>query len=430
MTSSATGIAPAEGRLGVLLAGMGSVASTLIAGVALTRRGLGRPIGSLAELHRVALGTREEPRFVPLRELVPLAGLGDLVFGGWDPVEPDALEAAHNAAVLPPERVAAVEEELAAVRAFPAAFRREAVPRLEPRRVKDGRAADVVEQLREDIRSFRRASGAARVLVCCVASTEVLREEAATALGSLARLEEAIARDDPLLAPTVLYAYAALLEGCPFVNGTPNLCTDAPGLLELALARGLPVAGKDLKTGQTMIKTALAPAFAARMLGLRGWYSTNILGNRDGEVLEEPGSFRSKEATKRSVLDGILRADLYPELYGDCCHKVRIDYYPPHGDGKEGWDNIDIVGWLGLPMQLKVNFLCRDSILAAPVVLDLVLLTDLAHRAGLSGVQEWLSFYFKSPLSAAGLPPEHDLFAQQRRLHDALRELGERAAAP
>jgi myo-inositol-1-phosphate synthase len=401
---------------------MGSVASTFIAGVALARRGLAQPIGSLTQLQKIRLGKRTAPRDVAIKDLVPLAPLAEMVFGGWDPVEENAYEAAVSADVVPREMLEKVREELRAVEVWPAAFDPQAVKNLKATRVKKGSHREVIEQLREDIRRFKQTSGAERLVMCLVASTEAHLERAA-ATASLAALESALSANDATIRPALLYAYAALQEGVPFVNGTPNLSSDAPAILELAIEKRLPIAGKDLKTGQTMIKTVLAPAFQARMLGLRGWYSTNILGNRDGEVLDDPGSFKSKEVTKKSVLDGILRSDLYPELYGDYFHKVRIDYYPPRGDAKEGWDNIDITGWLGMPMQIKVNFLCRDSILAAPVVLDLVIFMDLAQRAGLVGIQEWLSFYFKSPLAKPGLRVEHDLFVQHLKLANTLRAL-------
>ena len=417
-----TPIAPAAGKLGVLIPGVGSVATTLMAGTALLRRGLARPVGSLTQTQRIRLGKRTSPRDVAIKDLVPLATLDDLVFGGWDPVETSAYDAAVGAKVVPRESLEAVATDLRAVPIWPAVFDREAVRRLEPRRTKTGRHRDIVEQLRADIRAFARDSGCARLVMCLLTSTETYQVPV-PALASLAELERALDRDDPAVRPPVLYAYAALAEDVPFVNGTPNTSSDAPAIVELAQARSLPIAGKDLKTGQTLLKTVLAPMLQSRMLGLAGWYSTNILGNRDGEVLDDPESFRAKETTKRSVLDGILRADLYPELYGDVYHKVRIDYYPPRGDQKEGWDNIDLFGWLGMPMQIKVNFLCRDSILAAPVVLDLVLFMDLARRTGLAGIQEWLSFYFKSPLAKPGLRVEHDLFIQHLKLTNTLRAL-------
>jgi myo-inositol-1-phosphate synthase len=415
-------IAPAQGRLGVLIPGMGSVASTFIAGVALARKGIAPPIGSLTQLQKLRLGKRTSPREVAIKDLVPLANLSDMVFGGWDPVESNAYEAAVSADVVPRELLDQVKADLDSVAVWPAAFRGEAVRRIEPKRIKKGGHREVVDQLREDIRKFKQTSGADRLVMCLIASTEA-HDEPTAALESLANLEKALEKNDPKINPALLYAKAALEEGVPFVNGTPNVSSDAPAIQELAHEKRLPIAGKDLKTGQTMMKTVLAPAFQARMLGLRGWYSTNILGNRDGEVLDDPANFKSKEVTKKSVLDGILRSDLYPQLYGDYYHKVRIDYYPPRGDAKEGWDNIDITGWLGMPMQIKVNFLCRDSILAAPVVLDLVLLLDLARRAGLSGIQEWLSFYFKSPLALPGLRAEHDLFVQHLKLTNTLRLL-------
>ncbi len=415
-------IAPTRGRLGVLIPGMGSVASTFVAGVALARRGLAQPIGSLTQLQKLRLGKRTSPREVAIKDLVPLASLDDMVFGGWDPLETNAYDAAIAADVVPGNMLESVKEDLKAVEVWPAAFNGDAVKNIKPRHTKKGHHLAVVDQLRDDIRAFQKKSGAERLVMCLIASTEA-HLEPTSALADLGAFERALKANDASIRPSLLYAYAALQEGVPFVNGTPNLSSDAPAIAQLAGDKRLPIAGKDLKTGQTMIKTVLAPAFQARMLGLRGWYSTNILGNRDGEVLDDPGSFRSKEVTKKSVLEGILRSDLYPELYGDYFHKVRIDYYPPRGDAKEGWDNIDITGWLGMPMQIKVNFLCRDSILAAPVVLDLVLFMDLAKRAGLSGIQEWLSFYFKSPIAKPGLRAEHDLFVQHLKLTNTLRAL-------
>ncbi|MCW8139932.1 MAG: inositol-3-phosphate synthase [Planctomycetota bacterium] len=420
--SERTKIQAPTGKLGVLIPGLGSVASTFIAGVSLARRGRALPIGSLTQLQRLRLGKRTAPREVLIKDLVPLAGLDDLVFGGWDPVETDAYEAARHSEVLPPHLLEEAQDDLRATAAWPAAFCPDVVRRITPRRVKQGTHREVVEALREDIRAFRTATGATRLVMAQLLSTEA-HQAHGPAHEDPDALEAALDRSDPAVTPSLLYAYAAVLEGVPVLNGTPNASVDARSLQALAARRRVPVAGKDLKTGQTMMKTVLAPALQARMLGLRGWYSTNILGNRDGEVLDEPANFRSKEVTKRSVLEGILRDDLYPELYGDYCHKVRIDYYPPRGDQKEGWDNIDIVGWLGQPMQIKVNFLCRDSILAAPVVLDLVLFLDLAARAGLGGIQEWLSFYFKSPIARPGLRPLHDLFAQHLKLTNTLRTL-------
>jgi myo-inositol-1-phosphate synthase len=413
-------IEPAAGRLGVLTVGLGAVASTFIAGVELARRGLAEPVGSLTQLGTIRLGENGEGE-VPIRDAVPLATLDQLVFGAWDPIADTAYESALHCGVL--DRFAHIEPIAAALKEIepmPAIFDRGYVRRIDGANVKSatGKRA-LVEALRRDIRDFKAAHGCDRLIVIWCASTEVFLEPG-PAHRDLNALEAAIDADDASVPPSMLYAYAALKEGAPFVNGAPNLTVDVPAMTELAQAAGLPVAGKDFKSGQTLLKTVLAPMLKSRLLGLRGWYSTNILGNRDGEVLDDPGSFRTKEESKLGVLEGILQPDQYPQLYGDVHHKVRIDYYRPSGDSKESWDNIDVFGWLGYPMQVKVNFLCRDSILAAPLVLDLVLLTDLAQRAGLSGPQDWLSFYFKSP---QGNDPEQDLFRQHAKLVNALRGL-------
>jgi myo-inositol-1-phosphate synthase len=417
-------IEPAAGRLGILTVGLGAVASTFVAGVELIRRGLAEPVGSLTQMGAIRLGGRDEERVPLIRNFVPLAGIDQLVFGAWDPLADTAYEAAVKCGVL--DRLAHIEPiaaELKEIEPMTAVFDQNYVRRLDGPNVKSGAGKrDLAEAARKDIRDFKAAHSCDRLVVIWCASTEIFLEPG-PAHQDLDALEAAIDADDKSIAPSMLYAYAALKEGVPFINGAPNLTVDVPGMVELADTAGVPIAGKDFKSGQTLVKTVLAPMLKARMLGLRGWYSTNILGNRDGEVLEDPDSFRTKEETKLGVLDHILQPGLYPQLYGDVQHQVRINYYPPRGDSKEGWDNIDIVGWLGYPMQIKVDFLCRDSILAAPLALDLVLFTDLAQRAGLRGVQEWLSFYFKSPQQAPGGHPEHDLFVQQARLENTLRSL-------
>jgi myo-inositol-1-phosphate synthase len=416
-------IAPAKGKLGVLLVGLGAVSTTFIAGVENVRRGMALPIGSLSQIGTIRLGKRTEKRAPRIKDFVPLAGLGDLVFTAWDPFPDDAYQAARKAGVLEPPHLEPIADFLKTITPLPAAFDRQYVKRLDGKNVKTAKTKrDLAEQLRQDIRDFKRRAGADRLVMIWAASTEVFLTPGPVHQ-SLPAFEQGMDRNDPAIAPSMLYAYAALMEGVPFANGAPNLTVDVPALVRLAEERHLPIGGKDFKTGQTMMKTVLAPAFKARMLGLAGWYSTNILGNRDGEVLDDPESFKTKEESKLGVLEYILQPDQYPELYGSVFHKVRINYYPPRGDNKEGWDNIDIFGWLGYPMQIKVDFLCRDSILAAPIVLDLALFFDLAQRAGLSGIQEWLSFYFKSPQTAPGLYPEHDLFIQHTKLKNTLRWL-------
>ncbi len=416
-------IETAHGTLGVLLVGLGAVSSTFIAGVELIKKGIGKPIGSLTQLGAIRLGKRTEKRTPPIREFVPLAALDDLAFGAWDIFADDAYQAALRARVLDPAMLDLVRPELEAVRPWPAVFDPEYVKRLNGSHVKQGASKfALAQQLMADIEKFRAASSAARLVMIWCGSTESFLVPGAPH-STLARFEAALRANDPAIAPSMLYAYAALSLGIPFVNGAPNLTVDIPAMLELAERNRVPICGKDFKTGQTLMKTILAPGLKARMLGLTGWFSTNILGNRDGEVLDEPSSFKTKEESKLSVLDVILQKELYPELYGEYIHKVNIHYYPPRGDNKEGWDNIDIFGWLGYPMQIKINFLCRDSILAAPLVLDLALFTDLAQRTGMKGVQEWLSFYFKSPQHAPGLYPEHDLFIQLTKLKNTLRFL-------
>jgi len=416
-------IAPADGKVGVLLVGLGAVSTTFIAGVQAIRKGLSSPIGSLTQMGTIRLGKRTEGRSPMIKDFVPLAPLDNLVFGGWDIFEEDCYAAAKTAGVLEPSLLDQVRPELEAIRPWPAVFDQRYVKRLDGPNVKRGKnKKDLADQLREDMRTFKADHRLDRLVLVWCGSTEVFMQESA-AHADVASLERALEQNSPDVPSSMIYAYAALKEGIPYANAAPNLSADVPALLQLAAEMRVPVAGKDLKTGQTLIKTIIAPGLKARLIGIEGWYSTNILGNRDGEVLDDPESFKTKEESKKSVLDYILQPDLYPELYANLCHVVRINYYPPRGDNKEGWDNIDLVGWLGYPMQLKINFLCRDSILAAPIVLDLVLLLDLAQRAGLHGIQEWLSFYFKSPMHAPGLYPEHDLFIQLMKLKNTLRYL-------
>jgi myo-inositol-1-phosphate synthase len=414
-------IAPATGRLGVLLVGLGAVSTTFIAGVHAVRKGLAKPIGSLTQMATIRLGKRTEGRTPLIKDFVPLAPLESLVFGGWDIFEDDCYQAARTAGVLEPALIEAVRPELERVKPWTAVFDRRYVKRLDGPNVKRGATKrELAEQVREDIRRFKRDEALDRLVMIWCGSTEVFMTEA-PAHQSIEAFERALEANDATIPSSMIYAYAALQERVPFANGAPNLTVDVPALVALAARQHVPIAGKDFKTGQTLMKTIIAPGLKARMLGVKGWYSTNILGNRDGEVLDDPESFKTKEESKKSVLDYILQPNLYPDLYADICHLVRINYYPPRGDNKEGWDNIDLFGWLGYPMQLKINFLCRDSILAAPIVLDLVLFLDLAARAGFHGIQEWLSFYFKSPMHAPGLYPEHDLFIQLMKLKNTLR---------
>ena len=416
-------IAPATGRLGILLAGLGAVSTTLIAGVHAIRKGLAAPTGSLTQMGTIRLGKRTDGRSPLIRDFVPLAGLDDLVFGGWDIFRDNCYQAACKAEVLRRDLLDQVRPALEAVRPWPAVFDRSYVRKLDGPNVKTGAGKrDLAEQLRADIRRFRETQGVERLVLLWCGSTEAYLEEAPVHQ-SLDAFERGLEASDPAIPSSMIYAYAALKEGIPYANAAPNLSADVPALEELALQTGSPLAGKDLKTGQTLMKTMVAPGLKARLLGVSGWYSTNILGNRDGEVLDDPESFKTKEESKKSVLDHILQPELHPTLYDDLHHVVRINYYPPRGDNKEGWDNIDLVGWLDYPMQLKINFLCRDSILAAPIVLDVALFLDLATRAGMSGIQEWLSFYFKSPIHRRDLYPEHDLFIQLMKLKNTLRHL-------
>jgi myo-inositol-1-phosphate synthase len=417
-----TTIAPATGRLGILTPGLGAVSSTFIAGVISARKGLAPPIGSVSQMAHIRLGARDEDRNPLIREFVPLAELDDIVFGGWDPISANVLEAARTCGVLEERDLAPISSELEGIVAMDAVFDQRWVKKLEGTRVKTMTSKwEQAQELIDDIERFRTENQCDRLVVVWCGSTEAY-QEASAVHETVAAFEQGLKDNDDNISPSQIYAYAALSSEVPFANGAPNLSVDLPCMLELAATRGVPIAGKDFKTGQTLMKTMLAPGFKARMLGLRGWYSTNILGNRDGEVLDDPENFKTKEVSKLGVLDAILQPESYPDLYDNIDHVVRINYYPPRGDNKEGWDAIDIFGWLGYPMQIKVDFLCRDSILAAPIVLDLALFLDLAHRAGQSGVQEWLSFYLKAPQAAGEAPAEHDLFIQQTKLKNTLRE--------
>jgi myo-inositol-1-phosphate synthase len=412
-----------NGKLGVLMPGMGAVATTLIAGVEIMKKGLAEPVGSLSQMDTICLGKRTENRVPKIKDFVPLGPMDGLVFGGWDAFPDDAYDAATVAGVLEKEHLNAVRDNLKEIRPFPAVFDSAYVARIEATHTKEySSLREAAEQVREDIRAFKSENGLDSAVMVNCASTEAYTQPQKAHFDPDV-FEAALDRSDPSISPAMVYAYAAIMESAPYANGAPSLAADIPALVELAEDRGVPVAGKDFKTGQTLMKTMIAPGLRARMLGLEGWYSTNLLGNRDGEVLDDAQSLKSKEVSKLSVLDTILQPEKNPELYGNISHVVKINYYPPRGDAKEGWDNIDIFGWLGYPMQIKINFLCHDSILAAPIVLDLALFMDLAQRAGMSGIQEWLSFYFKSPMTAPGLYPEHDLFIQQMILKNTLRAL-------
>jgi myo-inositol-1-phosphate synthase len=412
-----------SGKLAVFLPGLGAVSTTFIAGCLLARKGLGKPFGSLTQLGTIRLGKRTENRIPKIADFVPLAGLDRLEFFTWDIFPDDAYQAALTAQVLEQRHLDPIKSELEAIRPMPGVFFPEYVKRLNGTHIKSGASkADLVEALRDDLRRSIKERGCERAVAVWCGSTEIYVEPGAVHQ-STAAFEKGLLANDPAITNSMMYAWACLKEGIPFANGAPNLCVDTAAAFELARETATPICGKDFKTGQTLMKTILAPGFKARMLGLSGWFSTNILGNRDGEVLDDPENFKTKEVSKLGVLEHILQPDVYKELYGDVYHKVRINYYPPRGDAKEGWDNIDIFGWLGYPMQIKVDFLCRDSILAAPLVLDLALFLDLAKRVGFRGVQEWLSFYFKSPMTAAGLYPEHDLFIQSMKLKNTLRWL-------
>ncbi len=412
-----------KGRLGVLLVGLGAVSTTFIAGVHAIRKGRASATGALSQIGTIRLGKRTDNRTPLIKDFIELAALDDLVFGGWDIFDENCYEAAKTAGVLDPSLLEDLRPELEAICPWPAVFDQQYVKRLMGPNVKTGaNKRELADQLTADIRQFKVEKNLDRMVMIWCASTEVFMESQPVHQ-SLAAFEAGLEASDPAIPSSMVYAYAAIKEGLPYANAAPNLTADIPALMELAAQTESPLAGKDLKTGQTLMKTIIAPGLKARLLGVDGWYSTNILGNRDGEVLDDPESFKTKEESKKSVLDYILQPKLYPTLYDDLHHVVRINYYPPRGDNKEGWDNIDLVGWLDYPMQLKINFLCRDSILAAPIVLDLVMFLDLAKRAGLSGVQEWLSFYFKSPIHAPDLYPEHDLFIQLMKLKNTLRFL-------
>ncbi|MBV9217395.1 MAG: inositol-3-phosphate synthase [Acidobacteria bacterium] len=423
MVDKGAGVAPAEGKLGILLVGLGAVSTTLVAGVEAIKRGISEPVGSLTQMGTIRLGKRTDNKVPKIKDFVPLASLDDIVFGAWDIFTDNAFEAAMNAGVLDKDLLNQVSEQLASLKPMPAVFEQNYVKRLHGDNIKTGKnKMELAEQLIEDIAKFKSDNGCSRLVMLWAASTEIYIEEA-DCHASIESLEKAMYDNDPRIAPSMIYAYAALKSGVPFANGAPNLTVDIPAMVELADKTGQPICGKDFKTGQTLMKTILAPGLKSRMIGLDGWYSTNILGNRDGEVLDDPENFKSKEVSKLSVLEHIFQPEVYPELYKDFSHVVRINYYPPRGDNKEGWDNIDIFGWLGYKMQIKIDFLCRDSILAAPLALDLALFMDLAQRAGMKGVQEWLSFYFKAPQTAPGLYPEHDLFIQLMKLKNTLRHM-------
>ena len=419
-----TNVKPANGKLGIICVGLGAVTSTFMVGTLMARKGLAEPIGSLSQLAKIRVGKGSEKQYKKIKDVVSLASLDDIVFGAWDIFPDNAYESALHAEVLKQKDIDPVKDELVKIKPMKAVFDHNFVKRLNGTNIKEGNNRwELMEQVRADIRNFKAENQCDRIVVIWAASTEIyipMSDEHK----SLASLEKAMKEDNrQVISPSMCYAYAAIAEGCPFIMGAPNLCLDIPAMWEFSEKMNVPIAGKDFKTGQTMMKTVLAPALKTRMLGLRGWFSTNILGNRDGEVLDDPASFKTKEVSKLSVIDTILKKDEYPELYSNIYHKVRINYYPPRGDNKEGWDNIDIVGWMGYPMQIKVDFLCRDSILAAPLLLDLVLLADLSKRAGFKGIQSWLSFYFKSPMHPLDKQPVHDLFAQNIMLRKKMREI-------
>ncbi|MGI8670919.1 MAG: inositol-3-phosphate synthase [Aridibacter sp.] len=423
MSKKGVDIAPAEGKLGILLVGLGAVSTTFVAGVEAIKRGISKPIGSLTQMGTIRLGKRTDNNVPMIKDFAGLATLDDIVFGAWDIFDENAFDAAMNAGVLEKDLLNQVSEQLASLKPMKAVFDNRYVKRLDGKNVKEGKnKMELAEKLMQDIADFKKENNCDRLVMVWAASTEIFLETSEIH-NSIEALEKAMYDNDENIAPSMIYAYAAIKSGVPFANGAPNLTVDIPALTKLAEDEGVPICGKDFKTGQTLMKTILAPGFKSRMLGLDGWYSTNILGNRDGEVLDDPENFKTKENSKLSVLDTILQPKIYPDLYGNYSHVVRINYYPPRGDNKEGWDNIDIFGWLGYKMQIKVDFLCRDSILAAPLVLDLALFMDLAKRAGMNGIQEWLSFYFKAPQVAPDLYPEHDIFIQLKKLKNTLRYL-------
>ncbi|MDQ6786425.1 MAG: inositol-3-phosphate synthase [Acidobacteriota bacterium] len=423
MVEKGVEIAPASGKLGILLVGLGAVSTTFVAGVEAIRKGTAKPIGSLTQMGTIRLGKRTDNNCPKIKDFVPLADLSDVVFGAWDIFADSAYDAALHAGVLEKALVEDLREQLSSLKPMPAVFEHNYVKRLNGTNIKQGKnKMELAEQLIADIARFKSEKGCDRLVIVWAASTEIFLEQSAVHQ-TLEAFEKGLYDDDPLIAPSMIYAYAALKSNVPFANGAPNLSCDIPALTKLAEENNVPICGKDFKTGQTLMKTIIAPGLKSRMLGLEGWYSTNILGNRDGEVLDDPENFKTKEESKLSVLEHILQPEVYPELYKDFAHVVRINYYPPRGDNKEGWDSIDIFGWLGYKMQIKIDFLCRDSILAAPLVLDLALFMDLAQRAGMRGIQEWLSFYFKAPQTAPGLYPEHDIFIQLMKLKNTLRHL-------
>lgn len=417
-------IKPAKGKLGVLIPGFcGAITTTLIGGIEAIKKGEGKPFGSLTQMGRIRLGKRTEKKNPLIKEFVPLADLNDLVFGGWDIFNENLYESALKASVLERSQIESLKKELSKYRPMKAVFDRKYVKNLSGSYVKTAKnKMEYALQLMEDIKQFKKENKLERMVMIWCASTEIYIQES-DVHSSIEKFEKGLKENHPLISPSMIYAYAAIKLGIPFINGAPNLSVDIDALKELAIQNNVPIAGSDFKTGQTLMKTIIAPGLKARMLGVKGWFSTNILGNRDGEVLDDPDSFKTKEVSKLSVLESILDQQLYPELYGELYHKVRINYYPPRGDNKESWDNIDIFGWLNYPMQIKINFLCRDSILAAPVALDLILFMDLAKRAGLKGIQEWLSFYFKSPMHAKSVYPENDLFVQLEKLENNLRHI-------
>lgn len=418
-----TTIEKADGKLGVLIPGLGAVATTLIAGVEAVKKGIAQPVGALTQMGNIRLGKRTENRYPKIKDFVPLTPLENIVFGGWDVYSDNVFEAAMKAKVLEPMLLHSVKAELEAVKPMKAVFDKGYVSNLDGTHIKEGKTKwDLAKALMDDIENFRDANDCSRVVMVWCGSTEKYIESSAVH-ETIEAFEQGLKENDENISPSMIYAYAAIKLGVPFMNGAPNLTCDIPALIEFSKQTGTPIGGKDFKTGQTLMKTILAPGLAARALGVRGWFSSNILGNRDGYVLDHPDNFKTKEVSKLSVLEDILQPEHNPELYGEIYHKVRINYYPPHGDNKESWDNIDIFGWLGYSMQIKINFLCRDSILAAPIVLDLALFADLAKRAGMSGIQEWLSFYFKSPQTAPGLRPEHDIFKQLIKLQNTLRHM-------
>lgn len=420
MTKNKIEIKPAEGKLGILLPGLGAVSTTFISGVLSIRKGLAEPYGSLTQMQTIRLGKRDENRAPLIKDFVPLAKLEDIEFAAWDIFEDNAYEAAKKAGVLTVDQLDKIKDELEAIKPMKAVFDQKFVKNINGSNVKNGTKWELAQQIREDIRNFKKEKNLSRLVTVWCGSTEIYIEKKPVH-ETVESFEEGLKNNDEWISPSMIYAYASLMENVPYVNGAPHLTTDIPAIKELAKQKGVPICGNDFKTGQTFIKTIIAPGLKSRMLGVKGWFSTNILGNRDGLVLDDPGSFRSKEVSKSSSLDYIFQPEIYPKLYKDMYHKVRINYYPPKGDDKEGWDNIDLFGWLGYPMQIKINFLCKDSILAAPIVLDLALFMDLAQRAGMKGIQEWLSFYFKAPMHADTVYPEHDLFIQHTKLKNTLR---------